>query len=311
MKRLELSTGLKGQKRALQQLNRILERGKVAHAYLFLGPGGVGKAQVGLAMARILLETEKESHPDLFILERQGATIRIAEVRQLQEWFIYKPYISKRRVAVIPEAHLMSNDAANALLKLLEEPAGEVVLILTADRETLPSTIVSRCQVVRFQALSTIEVEEILLQHGMEAEKAVQLSLLCEGSPGRALNMAEVDLSMVMELAVKFLQDLSQGETLIAYEIAEKFDKKGLTREVFLTVLEVFFRDALLYVKGLTNQMLLLPIEMAEQIAPVEGLAQILRSIGKTRQILSRNANPLLGQVKLYLEIADVLKEGC
>lgn len=311
MTRLKLFAGFKGQQRALNQINQVLEKGEVAHAYLFLGPGGVGKARTGMAFAQSLLGIEKDSHPDLLILERQGATIRIAEVRRLKEWLTYKPYMAKRRVVVIPEAHLMSTEAANALLKVLEEPAGEVVLILTADMETLPPTVVSRCQVVRFQALPVMEVEEILLQQGVEPGKAAQLSLLSEGSPGRALTMAGVDLSAVIDWGCRFLQDLIRGDLLAVYEMAESLEKEGGQREVFLTVLEVFIHDALLYVKGLTNQMLLLPIELAEQIASVgvRGLAQILRSIGKTRRALSRNASPLLVQVQLYLEIADALKE--
>ena len=77
-------------------------------------------------------------------------------------------------------------------------------------------------------------------------------------------------------------------------------------------MLEVYIRDALLYVKGLNNQMLLLSTELAERIAPtgVEGLAELLRSIGRTRQALSRNASPLIAQIQLYFEIANVLKGG-
>ena len=251
-------------------------------------------------------------HPDLLVLERQGSTVRIAEVRRLKEWLTFKPYAAKRRVALIPEAHLMSIEAANALLKVLEEPSGEVVLILTADMETLPATVVSRCQVVRFHALPAAAVEEILLRHGVEADKAAWLSWLSEGRPGRALEMAGVDLSAVMDMAARFWEDLAGEDTLAVYETAERLEKDVNQRDIFLTVLEVYIRDALLYVKGLNNQMLLLSTELAERIAPtgVEGLAELLRSIGRTRQALSRNASPLIAQIQLYFEIANVLKGG-
>ncbi len=312
MNRLVLSAEFKGQERVLKLLNQVLEKDEIAHAYLLLGPGGVGKTEIALSLARSLLGIKKDNHPDLLVLERQGNTIRIAEVRRLKEWLTFKPYVAQRRVALIPEAHLMSIEAANALLKVLEEPAGEVVLILTADMETLPATVVSRCQVVRFQALPVTEVEEILLRQGVEADRAYQLSWLSEGSPGRALEMAKVDLPAVMEMATRFWGDLAGGDTLAVYETAEALEKDVNQRDVFLTVLEVYIRDALLYVKGLKNQMLLLPAELAERTAPAggEGLAQLLWSIGRTRQALSRNASALITQIQLYFEIANVLKGG-
>jgi len=311
MNKLKLSEGFKGQERALILINQVLDKNEIAHAYLFLGPGGVGKNEVALAFARILLGIKKGSHPDLLVLERQGNTIRIAEVRRLKEWLNYKPYAAKRRVALVPEAHLMSTEAANALLKVLEEPAGEVVLILTADTETLPPTVVSRCQVVRFQALPEKEVCEILLQHGVEREKALQLSWLSKGSPGRALSMAAVDLSALIELAATFWRDIIQGDTLAVYETAENLEKDVDRREAFLAVLEVYIRDTILYAKGLIAQMQLLPVELAQKtsVVGVRELGRLLRLIGKTRHSFSRNANPLLAQIKLYFEIADAMKE--
>ncbi|MGE5543450.1 MAG: ATP-binding protein [Bacillota bacterium] len=312
MNKLKLSEGFRGQERALRLINQILDKDGIAHAYLFLGPGGVGKTEVALAFARSLLGIKKDIHPDLLVLEKQGNTIRIAEVRRLKEWLRYKPYVAERRVALIPEAHLMSIEAANALLKVLEEPPGEVVLILTADTETLPPTVVSRCQVVRFQALPEFEVEEILLQHGVGKEKALQLSWLSEGSPGRALSMAEVDVPSVINKAYSFWEDVTRGDILAVYETAESLEKDANRREAFLAVLEVYIRDMLLYTKGLIEQMRLLPLELAETTVRigVRDLGRLLRSIEKTRSAFSRNANPLLAQIQLYLEIADALKEG-
>lgn len=312
MNRLKLSEGFRGQERALKLINQVLDKDEIAHAYLFLGPGGVGKAEMALAFARSLLGIKNDSHPDLLTLEKQGNTIKIAEVRRLKEWLNYKPYVAERRVVLIPEAHLMTTEAANALLKVLEEPAGEVVLILTADTETLPPTVVSRCQVVRFQALPEIEVEEILLQQGVEREKALQLSWLSKGSPGRALSMAVVDLPAVMDMAAAFWRDIVRDDLLAVYETAERLEKDVSQREVFLAVLEVYIRDTILYTKGLIDQMQLLPAELAKETSAVgvQALGRLLRSIGRAHYAFSRNANPLLVQIQLYYEIADALKEG-
>jgi len=312
MNRLQLSEGFRGQERALQLINQILDKDEIAHAYLFLGPAGIGKSEVALAFARALLGIKEDHHPDLLVLKAQGNTVRIAEIRRLKEWLTLKPYLAKRRAALLLEAHLMSTEAANALLKVLEEPAGEVVLILTADLETLPLTVVSRCQVVRFQPLPENEVEEILLRHGMERGTALLLSRLSKGSPGRAFNMAGVDLAAVTEKAAAFWEGISRVDAMVIYETAEILEKDDEQREAFLAILEVYLHDTLLYGKGMMEQMQLLPGEPAERTASVDvqEVGRLFRAIGKTRQALSRKANPLLVQVQLYFEMADALKGG-
>ena len=287
MNRLQLYEEFRGQERAQKLINQILEKDEIAHAYLFLGPAGVGKSEMALAFARALLGIKKNHHPDLLVLEGQGNTVRIAEIRRLKEWLTFKPYLAQRRVALLLEAHLMSTEAANALLKVLEEPAGEVVLILTSDAETLPLTVVSRCQVVKFQPLPENEVEEILLRHGMERETALLLSRLSNGSPGRAINMAGVDLEAVIEMAATFWEGISRGDAMVIYETAENLEKDAEQREAFLAILEVYLRDKLLYVKGMIEQMQLLPRELAEKTVrvDVQEVGRLLRAIGKPARL--------------------------
>ncbi|NLB19116.1 MAG: hypothetical protein GX825_10430, partial [Syntrophomonadaceae bacterium] len=255
--------------------------------------------------------SERKEHPDLLILTQQNNTIRIAEVRRLIEWLTYKPYMAKRKVAVIPNAHYMSTEAANALLKVLEEPAPDVVLLLTADLETLPATVISRCQVIRFRALMPNELEEILLERGgIEPDLSHNIAEL-SSSPQQALDMAEIDFAGVQQMADKLLRKLAEGDRLEAYELAERLEKDDIQRDALLLVLEVFIRDALFFVKGLADQMILMPVDLAKKMAPVgvDGLASHIRLIGKTRRDLARNGNSVLNQVNLYLKIADSLKE--
>jgi signal transduction histidine kinase len=99
---------------------------------------------------------------------------------------------------------------------------------------------------------------------------------------------------------------------MVIYETAENLEKDAEQREAFLAILEVYLRDKLLYVKGMIEQMQLLPRELAEKTVrvDVQEVGRLLRAIGKTRQALSRKANPLLVQVQLYAEMADALKGG-
>ena len=146
-----------------------------AHAYLFHGPAGVGKRAAARSFAGELLGDERRvaagTHPDLFALEALGEMIRIDEIRALHRDLHMRPYEAEHRVYVIADAHLLNEDAADALLKDLEEPPPYAVIVLVADElGPIPPTIRSRCQLVPFRRLSGPVIRKFL------AERAPGLS---------------------------------------------------------------------------------------------------------------------------------------
>jgi DNA polymerase III subunit delta' len=146
-----------------------------AHAYLLHGPPGVGKRAAARAFAAALLGDERRvdagTHPDLFALEALGEMIRIDEIRALHRDLHMRPYEADRRVYVIADAHLLNEDAADALLKDLEEPPPYAVIVLVADElGPIPPTIRSRCQLVPFRRLPERAIRAFL------AERASELS---------------------------------------------------------------------------------------------------------------------------------------
>lgn len=197
-----------------------LARGRLHHAWLLTGPEGVGKATFAYRAARRLLgarpderfgllgaspddpvsrQVASRSHPDLMALELQGEdgkarkNISVDDARRLPEFFAKAPASAPFRVAIIDAADDMNINAANALLKTLEEPPARGVLFLVSHAPGgLIATIRSRCRRLAFPAWDEERVAAFLrVRTGMDADSALRLARMSRGAPGRALQMAE------------------------------------------------------------------------------------------------------------------------
>ena len=175
------------QPEARRLLASAVEEGP-AHAYLLHGPAGVGKRAAARAFAAALLGEERRveagTHPDLFTLEALGEMIRIDEIRALHRDLHMRPYEAERRVYLIFDAQLLNDDAADALLKDLEEPPPYAVIVLVADElGPLPQTILSRCQLVPFRRLSEKAVRAHLAERapGLSETEARSLARVSGG----------------------------------------------------------------------------------------------------------------------------------
>jgi DNA polymerase-3 subunit delta' len=185
------------QHEAKRLLAAALGEGPV-HAYLFHGPAGVGKRELARRFAAELLgdhaRVERGSHPDLYVLEPLGDQIRIDDVRELRRDLHMRPFEASRRVYLVHGADTMNEDAADALLKDLEEPPPYAVIVLVAeDLGPLPETIRSRCQLVPFRRLSEKAVREAVRERAPELseEEVTTLARVAGGRLDRAARLLD------------------------------------------------------------------------------------------------------------------------
>lgn len=258
-----------GQDQATAMLQHSLDSGTISHAYLFIGPPGVGKKKTAKTFINLLLEQEDSEagiylregiHPDLMEIRIPENRTRISKEqisREMIPWLAMKPYRAKHRIVLIHDSHLMSMEAANALLKTLEEPPEYALLILLNDTSEILETIVSRCQLLRFYPLRSQEIEKVLTDQGINAEQAWRAARLSQGSLGEAwLFSQEENWSERWEKTLSLLQGLSSGEPIKVLEAAALMEKE---LELNVRLMETIIRDRLILQYSDQDDMLLFP----------------------------------------------------
>lgn len=215
--------GIVGHETQVASLASQVGRGHVSHAYLFVGPRGIGKKKVANALAGALncadggcgvcpscRAASENRHAALTVIEPEGGEIRIDAVRDLRRSQALRQ-AHGHHLYIIDDAHLMNQEAANAFLKTLEEPSPNASFVLLTDRpDLLLDTVISRCASKRFSRLSTVSMERLLTEEfGFSAERAILFSRLSSGRPSEALALATLpEMLKTRDFALEVLKTL-------------------------------------------------------------------------------------------------------
>lgn len=315
-----------------------LRRGVVPHALLFSGIEGVGKAQAAwlLAMAlncdapassaageppcgacRACRRLQAGQHPDLLTIAPEGPLIRVAQVRQLCATLAMKPYEARTRVVVITDARAMNPEAANALLKVLEEPPDRTLLILLATQtaELLP-TIVSRCQQLRFGPISRRRLQALLTErHGIAPDAAEVAAAMSGGSLTRALRFSQTDWRarrnwLIAAIGLDRPETLSSRPLNVLLAVAEKLAGHKAWVPEALDLIVAWLRDLLIFRHApgrLINQDQAALVGRASGRMTDEALLRRIQAVGSARRHLEANLNPRLVLERLMLQLAGRL----
>ena len=300
--------GLLGHEWAVEMLKQHLIRDSVRHAYLFCGPPGLGRRTLALRFAQALnclnppapgepcgicktcQQIERMQYTDLAIIqaEKEGGILKVEQIRTLRQSLSLKPYQGKYRLALFLRFQEANANAANALLKTLEEAPSYGVLLLTADTpEQLLPTIASRCEILRLRPLPLETVELYLKEHGADQGTAHLLAHVSAGRPGYALHlMQEKDALEFRARRLTELQKLLNSTRRERFAYAEKLTdwKKHETKESFRETLLLwlaFWRDVLMRVAGSDAQLV-----NVDHTSEIEALASRL-SLPEARQLVN------------------------
>lgn len=314
-----------GHNRQKDLLRRAIASGRLAHAYLFHGADGIGKRLMALAFVRAIFcqngtgcgtctacrKVDHHNHPDLHILEPDGATIKIEQVRMIQKELSFRPLEASKKICLIDGAEKLNPAAGNALLKTLEEPKGEALLILlSSQKERVLPTIRSRCQQIPFYAVPRAILQQALQEKlGLNESQGHILAALSEGSFKKALGKdKDLFLDQRREL-LKALTALSPGSIIALFKLAEEIAGEKERFQEILELFQAFYRDLLLYKQGMPESELVNIdlLEKIQRVAKRESTATLLaklEAIAVSRRQADRNVNKQLAMEVLLMRLA-------
>ena len=315
-----------GQEHAHRLLRNALEHSRLAHAYLFAGPSGVGKHLTARQFAKAIScsvratdacdactackKIDANNHPDILDIAPDGTSIRMEQIRAIQQRLSYRPYEQNRIVIILDGCECLTPPATNALLKTLEEPPEHALLLLLTHHQTaLPLTIRSRCQLVPFRALTPAHLRTILEGRDVERQDATISVMMARGGLATSEQIAAAleARGQAHALLAEVVQNHAQAVFLRARQLAGKRDQC----EALLDWLILLCRDLVMLQvapwRPLYNDDLRSDLEpLARQVA-VDPLLETCTLAEQWRQYLGMNLNPQLAFERFVMRVEQLV----
>jgi DNA polymerase-3 subunit delta' len=310
-----------GHQQITEQLQHTVASDRIAGAYLFVGPTGVGKETVARYFAQLIFcqqearppivcgeclacrKVNSGNHPDLQFIRPEGSLLKIGQIRELQKQIIYEPLEANRKIYILTDVERMNAEAENCLLKTLEEPpASSVLILLTSNIRALLPTTRSRCQILQFHPMPTQKLTEILVEKfSVAPEQATTLAITADGAIGKALTQLKKGDTLAEEVP----EILKTTDRLAAFRLAEHFKDNPDT----LGELVTWYRDLLFLQQGAPNDLIthIHSLRELQSIVPRYSrlrLQQAIQTVFDTKSLIENtNTNATLALEVMCLKL--------
>lgn len=329
--------GVIGQEPAVGIFRKAIESKRVAHTYLFTGPEGVGKLHFAVALARLLMcdkntgcgqcracrWIDQQTHPNLRVIDvpEGKQSIPIDIVREVEEEMALKPFMPGYRIFIFNNADRMEEEAGNALLKSLEEPTKNCIIILiTAHPESILPTVVSRCQVIRFYAIPQDRLEKFFMDRlKINQVNARLLAYLSDGSIGNGIRLHSGSLLEQRKWLIDNLHSASSfretAESVLGYAKSDKASRETERERIIqqFKAIGLFLRDVLLshYINDapIINYDKITDIKQWHKRTKPESVRLAIEELLAAEQYIRLNINLTLVTEYVFLNINKLLKK--
>lgn len=316
-----------GQEEAIEILKDEIEKDRISHAYLFSAKEGSGKSKLAFEFAKASFceelgidscgscincrKMDHNNHPDFKIISvLEGKTaISIDQIRELKKEIAYKPYDSDHKIYIIESAEKLTKQAANSLLKTLEEPPSfATIILLVEDSGKLLPTLVSRCQQIKLSSVAQSKIKDLLLAEGLNKMQSEIVSSAAAGSPGKALEITKIDNYFEQRQEIyDFLKKIESKNTIEIFAITDKLCSLLKNDFPCFDLLSDWYRDIMMikqdYLDAVINQDYLEDLKKLAADLSLQNIIRNLELIAQSQEYIERNIREKLSLEVLFFKL--------